>query len=43
MATSLVLCTLEHMIEMTTILLHAFFEAQHKVVEDVLAQKKNEE
>ena len=34
MATSLFLCTLEHVLEMTTIQLRAFLEAQHEAVDD---------
>ena len=38
MVTSPFLCTLEHVLEMTTIQLRAFLEAQHEAVHDVLAQ-----
>ena len=38
-ATSLFLCTLEHVLEMTTIQLRAFLEAQHEVVDDVPAYR----
>ena len=37
-ATRLLLCTLELVLEMTTIQLRAFLEAQHEAVHDVLAQ-----
>ena len=39
MAISLFLCTLEHVLEMTTTQLHAFLEAQHEVVHDVTAHR----
>ena len=38
MATGLFLCTLEHVLEMTTIQLRALLEAQHEVVHDAIAQ-----
>ena len=39
MAISLFSCTLEHVLEMTTIYLREFIEAQHEVVHDVTAQR----
>ena len=39
MVTSLFLCALEHVIEMTTIQFRAFLEAQHEAVHDVHAQR----
>ena len=39
MANSLFLCTLEHVLEMATIQLRAILEAQHEVVDDVLAYR----
>ena len=39
MATSLFLCTLEHVLEMTTIQLRAFLEAQHEAIHDVPAHR----
>ena len=38
MAPRPLLCTLEHVLEMTTIPLRAFLEAHHEAVHDVLAQ-----
>ena len=35
----LFLCTLEHLLEMTTIQLSAFLEPQHEVVHNVLARR----
>ena len=39
MVISLLLCTLEVVLEMTTMQLRAFLEAQHEVVHDVIAQR----
>ena len=39
MATSLFLYTLEHVLEMITIQLLAFLEAQHEIVDDVPAYR----
>ena len=37
--TSLFFCTLQHVLEMTTIQLLAFLEAQHEIVDDVPAYR----
>ena len=43
MAISLFLCALERVLEMTTIQLHAFLDAPHEVVHDVLVYIQTEE
>ena len=39
MANSLFLCTLEHVLEMATIQLRTFLEAQHEAIYDVPAHR----
>ena len=39
MSISLFLCSLEHVLEMTTIQLRAFLETQHEVIHDALAHR----